>query len=78
MARAENGECWSDIPLYDHVDYSGEFGERLFHARRVRLDPNVGAGRQIQGLAVVYYFNPEESGVEYDWLTFDIIVKEGL
>lgn len=66
---------WEDVPLSDYHDYSFEFGEKFDHVRRVRAVPSIFKNEcmQMQGLARVSWFNPDDSGVDYEWLFIGFI-----
>lgn len=53
---------WTDVELYDWHHYSGEFGERVSHVRRVRL-----VNGTLSGLARMDWYNPDDDGVQYEW-----------
>ena len=62
---------WTDVVLHDWTDYSGEFGHRASHVRRVRLTPIRSGRYTLDGLIRVDAYGPEEDWTEYDWETFD-------
>ena len=59
---------WDDMVLHDWTHYSGEFGERVYHVRRVKLDTTYrDQAPYIQGLIRVEWFNPDDSGTSFEW-----------
>ena len=62
---------WTDVVLHGWTHNSGEFGERVYHVRRVRL---TDAGT-LEGLARVEKFSPEDDWAEYEWCEFDFLPR---